>query len=203
MPLATGTNALAAALCGAALALPGCASREALVPQVQQDVAVDGAKTVRVAPERLACTGGVRCPVLAAAWTSAKPGQAALTIGLPGQAAAVTGADVHTGGSETVRLRSPEAAAPQGGAGGSTFAVPLRLVDRLAYAGRTWMRVYTADGRTVDEHVHSGEQRSRASEAMAHFLVAVQAAGGEGAGVEGPRGGLFDRLGVQDSKPAN
>jgi len=46
--------------------------------------------------------------------------------------------------------------------------------------------------------VNSGEQSSRAAEAMAHFLAAVQKAGGGGAGVEGPSGGLFDRLGVKD-----
>ncbi|WP_313078785.1 hypothetical protein [Pulveribacter sp.] len=191
-------NPLPTAAWGAALTallLAGCASRESLVPQVRQDVAADGAKTVSVAADRLACERGARCPVLAASWSSARAGQAELAIGLPGVQSQVTGADVHIGGSEVVRLRSSQANVQDGM---SRFDVPLRLVDRLAYAQRVWMRVYTADGAGVDEYVNSGEQSSRAAEAMAHFLAAVQKAGGAGAGVEGPSGGLFDRLGGKD-----
>ena len=192
-------NPLPTAAWGAALAallLAGCASRESLVPQVRQDVAADGVKTVSVAPDRLACERGARCPVLAAFWSSTRAGQAVLAIGLPGTQSPVTGADVHIGGSEVVRLRSTGQADVQDGM--SRFDVPLRLVDRLAYAQRVWMRVYTADGAGVAEYVNSGEQGSRAAEAMAHFLTAVQTAGGAGAGVQGPSGGLFDRLGVKD-----
>ncbi len=190
---------IAPAAAAAALVLAsGCASRQVLVPQVRSDTAA-GARTVAVAPERLACSAGPRCPLLSAAWSSAKPGQAQLAIAVPGQQAAATGADVHIGGSETVRLRLPAENAASAAADGlptARFDVPLRLVDRLAYAPNTWMRVYLAGGGHVDESVQGGEQRSRASEAMAHFLVAVQAAGGAGAGLEGARGGLFQRLGV-------
>ena len=173
----------------------GCASRQPLVPQVHDAVETDGARTLSATPEPLACAGGPRCATLAASWTSAKPGQARLIVALPGMPAQVTGADVHIGGSEVVRLRVPAASPGAADAQGSGFDVPLRVIDRIAYGSRTWMRVYTAGGVGVDEHIHSGEQRSRASEAMAHFLVAVQAAGGQGAGVEGARGGLLDRLG--------
>lgn len=192
-------NPLPTAAWGAALAallLAGCASREALVPQVRQDVAADGAKTVSVAPERLACERVSRCPALAASWSSARSGQAVLAIGLPGTASPVTGADVHIGGSEVVRLRSAGQADVRDGM--SRFDVPLRLVDRLAYGQRVWMRLYTADGAGVNEYVNGGEQGSRAAEAMAHFLTAVQKAGGTGAGVQGSGGGLLDRLGAKD-----
>src|SRR5690606_14634514 len=116
---------LAASLCAAALVLPGCASQAVLVPQVQQEVADDGAKTVRVAPERLECQGGPRCPRLAAAWTSAKAGQAQLVVGLPDARAEITGVDVHVGGSGTVRLRlrstTPADAPAQPGLSMSSF----------------------------------------------------------------------------------
>lgn len=196
--------ALAATLLAGALTLPGCATREAVVPRVQQGSGEGGARTVQVAPERLTCETGPRCPVLAAAWSSRHAGQVQLTVALQGTSAKVTGADVHIGGSETVRLRVPAgSSAPVDVAtlpGAAQFDVPLRLVDRLAYASRTWMRVYTEGGGIVDEFIHSGEQRSRASEAMAHFLVAVQGAGGKGEGLDGAPGGLFQRLGVGADK---
>ncbi len=195
---------LSSAALAAALVLAGCASQKTAEPQIVRGTAADGATTVQVAPERLECQGGPRCPVLAASWTSAKAGQAQLSIGLPGARSDVTGADVHIGGSETVRLRlrvaDAGAGAGQPGAAMSTFDVPLRLVDRMAYGSRTWVRVYTADGSSVDESLFSGEQRSRASQALAHFMAAVQSSGGKGAGVEGARGGLFDRLGVGSDK---
>ncbi|SDM56095.1 hypothetical protein SAMN05428957_10825 [Oryzisolibacter propanilivorax] len=196
--------ALAAATWAGVLALSGCASREATVPRVQQGGGEGGARTVQVAPERLACETGPRCPVLAVSWTSRHAGQARLMVALPGTSAQVRGADVHIGGSETVRLRVPAGSAAPANApalpGAAQFDVPLRLVDRLAHAPRTWMRVYTEGGGMVDEFVFNGEQRSRASEAMAHFLTAVQGAGGKGEGLDGARGGLFERLGVGADK---
>ncbi len=190
-------------LAAAIAVLAGCASPGVPLPQVSSTVAAGGGKAVGVAPERLACSPGPRCPVLAASWSGARPGQAQLAIGLPQLGAAVTGADVHIGGSEVVRLRVRSDAAAGAGAGApggqqepSRFDVPLRLVDRLAHAPSTWMRIYLADGASVDETVRSGQERSRASEAMAHFLAAVQAAGGTGEGLQGPSGGLFERLGV-------
>ncbi|WP_313073901.1 hypothetical protein [Melaminivora sp.] len=190
---------LALPLAATLVVLSGCASRQSLVPDVQRQEAAGGVRTVSVAPERLACTGGTRCPVLAASWTSEKKSQAVLGIGLPGQAA-VTGADVHVGGSEVVRLRVPLATPGAGmaqppGYALTGFDVPLRLVDQIAHGTRTWMRVYTANGMQVDESIFSGEERSRASEAMAQFLGAVQAAGGEGVGLQGSRGGLLEQFG--------
>ena len=203
----------------AAVLAAGCAGRQPLVPQVRSAAASDGSTVVAVAPEPLVCQAGPRCPLLSASWASAHPGQAALTVALPGARAAVSGADIHIGGSQVLRLRLPVppaapvasdavpaavAPAPADTALGpaSRFDVPLRLIDQLAHAPRSWMRVHLADGSSVDEHIHSGELRSRASEAMAHFLAAVQAAGGQGAGLDGPRGGLFDRLGVRESGAA-
>lgn len=193
------------ALAVAVLAVAGCASSgRAFIPQVRTEAGAEGEKLVRVEPERLVCQSGPRCPLLAAAWSSAKPGQAVLSVQLPGNKAEITGADVHIGGSEVVRLRLRS---EQSGAGapadatapvGSAFDVPLRLIDRIAYGSRTWMRIYTEGGGSVDEFIHSGEQRSHAAEAMGHFLSAVTAAGGSGAGVDGPRGGLLDRLGVRE-----
>ena len=94
-------------LSGALLAavLAGCAGSQRLVPKVEQGQAEGGAKTVTVASESVACSRP-QCPVLAAAWTSAKAGQAVLTVGLPYQKAEVTGADFHFGGSQTVHVRS-------------------------------------------------------------------------------------------------
>lgn len=180
------------------LALTACASKQTLVPQVEQGVAGDGAKTVTVAPEKVACTQP-QCPTLAAAWTGAKAGQAVLTVGLPYQKAEVTGADFHFGGSQTVRVRSrSRAEAPTLDYPATAFDVPLRLVDDIAYAPRSWVRIYTADGRIVDESINSGEQRGKAAEAMSHFLAAVEAASGQPANPDSNRGGLFERLGVGD-----
>lgn len=178
----------------AALALVGCASKQSLVPQIQQTV-VDGAKTVTVAPESTVCSLP-QCPVLAAAWSSAKPAQAVLIVGLPRQAADVTGADFHLGGGQPVRVRSrSRAEAPALGYPATAFDVPLRLVDQIAYTPRSWVRVYTADGRSVDETLNSGEQRSKAVEAMSYFVMAVESASGQAANPDSTRGGLLDRLG--------
>ncbi len=68
-----------------ALVLAGCASQQTLVPQIQQGES-EGKKTVTVAPASAACSRP-QCPVLAAAWSAAKPAQAVLTVGLPHQAA--------------------------------------------------------------------------------------------------------------------
>ena len=178
-----------------ALILAGCASRQNLVPQVQQAVAEDGAKTVTVAPEPVACSRP-QCPVLAASWSSAKAGQAVITVGLPYQAAEVTGADFHFGGSQVVRVRSrARSPAPVLGFPATAFDVPLSLVGQLAYASRSWIRVYTADGRSVDETLNSGDQRGKAVESMSYLLTAIESAGGKAVPVEGNRGGLLDRLG--------
>ena len=73
--------------------------------------------------------------------------------------------------------------------------MPLRLVDQIAYTPRSWVRVYTADGRSVDETLNSGEQRSKAVEAMSYFVMAVESASGQAANPDSTRGGLLDRLG--------
>ncbi|AVP58161.1 hypothetical protein [Pulveribacter suum] len=188
-------------LAAALLVLTGCASSSnALLPHVSSTVTQEGDKAVSVAPERLVCSGGPRCPSLAASWSGAKPGQAQLVVSLPPPQPAVTGIDVHIGNSEVVRLRVRSGDAQDGAQAGqdSRFDVPLRLIDRLAHAPRSWLRLYLAGGASIDETVRSGEERSRASEAMAHFLAAVQTAGGAGQGLQGPSGGLFDRLGVRD-----
>lgn len=181
-----------------ALILAGCASQQGLVPQVQQTVAEDGAKTVTVAPERAVCLRP-QCPVLAARWSSAKAGQAVLTVGLPYQRAEVTGADFHFGGGQVVRVRSVSRnPAPALGFPATAFDVPLSLVGQIAYTSRSWVRVYTADARSVDETLNSGEQRSKAVESMNYFLTAVGSASGKPVQVEGNRGGLFERLGGGD-----
>ncbi|MHA7600512.1 hypothetical protein ACX12L_11285 [Alicycliphilus sp. T452] len=178
-----------------ASALAGCAGPQGLVPQVQQGQAEGGAKTVTVAPESAACSRA-QCPVLAAAWSSAKAGQAVLTVGLPYQTAEVTGADFHFGGSQTVHVRSRSRADAQAlGFPATAFDVPLGLIDQIAYMPRSWVRVYTADGRSVDETLDSGEQRGRAVEAMGHFLRAVESASGKAISTESNRGGLLERLG--------
>ena len=196
-PLSPPWRATRRLLTSAALALlAGCASQQALVPQVRSQATGDGGQSVSVAPERLTCQAGPGCPQLSARWLSGKKGLAQLTIYLPGTQAEITGADVMVGGGETLRLRSRVASADTlPGHVASSFDVPLRVIDRIAYGSRPWMRVYTADGRQVDESIDSGEQRSRAAEAMAYFLQAVQSAGGSGAALEGARGGLLDRLG--------
>ncbi|GAO23455.1 hypothetical protein ALISP_3275 [Alicycliphilus sp. B1] len=161
-------------LSGALLAavLAGCAGSQRLVPKVEQGQAEGGAKTVTVASESVACSRP-QCPVLAAAWTSAKAGQAVLTVGLPYQKAEVTGADFHFGGSQTVHVRSRSRAdAPALGFPATAFDVPLGLIGQIAYAPRSWVRVHTADGRSVDETLNSGDQRGRAVEAMSYFLAA-------------------------------
>ncbi|MDE2413587.1 MAG: hypothetical protein KGM60_02420 [Comamonadaceae bacterium] len=184
---------LSGALLAAALA--GCAATQKQVPQVRQGLAEDGAKTVTVASESVLCSR-TQCPVLAAAWTSAKAGQAVLTVGLPYQKAEVTGADFYLGGSQTVHVRSrSRAEAPALGFPATTFDVPLGLIDQIAYAPRSWLRVYTADGRSVDESLNSGDQRSRAVEAMSYFLTAVESASGRTIDTSGNRGGLLERLG--------
>lgn len=181
---------------GALLAavLAGCAgSSQKLLPQVRQGQAEGGAKTVTVAPENVVCSR-YQCPVLAAAWTSAKAGQAVLTVGLPYQAAEVTGADFHFG-SRTVHVRSrSRTEAPALGFPATAFDVPLGLIDQIAYMPRSWVRVHTADGRSVDETLNSGDQRGKAVEAMSYFLSAVETASGKTVGTEN-RGGLLERLG--------
>ena len=192
-------NQLRSAALVGALFLAGCASQQTLVPQVRQAVDDSGAKTVAVAPERAACSR-TQCPVLAGAWSSAKPGQAVLTIGLPYQAGDVTGADFHFGSSQVVRVRSRSHTQPAALALGfpaTAFDVPLTLVGQIAYAPRSWVRVHTADGRSVDETVNSGEQRSRAVDAMHLFFTTIESAGGNTGAAPANRGGLFDRLGVE------
>lgn len=194
-------NFLRLAGLAAALFLAGCASQQTLVPQVRQAVDDSGAKTVTVAPERTICSR-TQCPVLAGAWSSAKPGQAVLTIGLPYQASEVTGADFHIGSGQVIRVRSRSHAQPADSALGfpaTAFDVPLTLVSQIAYTARSWVRVYTADGRSVDEAISSGDQRGRAVEAMHHFYTAIEAAGANTGATPANRGGLFDRLG-SDSK---
>lgn len=181
------------------LVLAGCASKQTLVPQVTQGVAADGAKTVAVAPEKVVCGTTAACPVLAASWTSAKAGQAVLTVGLPGQQAQVTGADFHFSGVDTVRLRLPSRGeAPALGYPAMAFDVPLRVVSQIAYTQRSWVRVHLAGGRTVDETINSGDQRGKAVESLSYFLAAVEASGGTGANAQ-RKGGLFEALGG-DSK---
>ena len=79
----------------------------------------------------------------------------------------------------------------------STYTVnaALRLVDQIAYTPRSWVRVHTADGRSVDETLNSGEERSKAVEAMSYFVTAVESASGQVANPDSSRGGLMDRLG--------
>lgn len=185
---------LAGVVC--AVFLAGCASRQSLEPQVRQAVAEGGAKTVTVAAESVVCLRP-QCPVLAGAWTSAKAGQAVLTVGLPYQTAEVTGADFHLG-SQLVHVRSrSRTAAPALGFPATAFDVPLALVGQIAYAPRSWVRVHTADGRSVDETMNSGDERSRAVEAMHYFFTAIEAAGGNSGAAPTNRGGLFERLGVE------
>jgi len=177
-----------------ALVLAGCASQQTLVPQIQQGES-EGKKTVTVAPASAACSRP-QCPVLAAAWSAAKPAQAVLTVGLPHQAAEVTGADFHLGGGQAVRVRSrSRAEAAALGYPATAFDVLLRLVDQIAYTPRSWVRVHTADGRSVDETLNSGEERSKAVEAMSYFVTAVESASGQVANPDSSRGGLMDRLG--------
>lgn len=181
------------------LLLAGCASQKSLQPQAQLAVTEDGAKTVAVAPERAVCSR-TQCPVLAASWSSTKAGQAVLTVGLPYQAAEVTGVDFHFGANQVVHVRSrSRSPAPALGFPATAFDVPLGLVAQLAYVSRSWIRVYTADGRSVDETLNSGEQRSRAVESMSYFLSAVESASGKPLVLQGNRGGLLERLGG-DSK---
>lgn len=178
-----------------AMVLAGCVSKQTLVPQVQQATSDKGVKTVTVAPEKVLCMRP-QCPTLAASWTSAKEGQAVLSIGLPYQQAEVTGADFFFGGSEVVRVRSRSQAAPlQQGYPATAFDVPLRTVERIAYAPRSWVRVYTAQS-SVDETINQGDQRSRAFEGMNYFVNNVQAASGKGPTDDTNHGGLMDRLGV-------
>ncbi|MDR2324440.1 MAG: hypothetical protein LBE51_03405 [Acidovorax sp.] len=187
-----------------ALVLAGCASKQALVPQVQQGQAADGSKTVSVAPEKVQCSRP-QCPVLAASWTSAKDGQAVLTIGLPYQQATVTGADFHFGSQEVVRVRSRSQTAPLAqGYPATAFDVPLRTVERIAYGPSSWVRVYTKGGASVDEAINSGEHGSRAFTAMHYFVTAIQTATGKGPSEGVNPGGLMDRLGMgRDDKSKN
>lgn len=183
-----------------ALVLAGCASKQALVPQVEQGVDAKGVKTVRVAPAKVQCTRP-QCPTLSAAWTGVKPGQAVLTVGLPYQQAAVTSADFHFGNGEVVRVRSrSQAEAASLGYPATAFDVPLRTVERIAYAPRSWVRVYTEGGGSVDETINSGEEISRAFTAMHYFMGAVQAATGQGPSEDVNQGGLMDRLGLGEDK---
>jgi hypothetical protein len=183
-----------------AMVLAGCASKQALVPQVQQGVDAKGVKTVAVAPEKVQCSRP-QCPTLAAFWSGAKQGQAVLTIGLPYQQAAVTGADFHFGSSEVVRVRSrSQTPAVAQGFPATAFDVPLRTVERLAYGPRSWVRVYTEGGGSVDETINSGDEGSRAFTAMHYFMGSVQAATGQGPSDEVNPGGLMDRLGLGEDK---
>lgn len=182
-----------------ALVVAGCASKQALVPQVQQGVDAKGVKTVTVAPERVQCSRP-QCPTLAASWSAAKKGQAVLSIGLPNQQAAVTGADFHFGSGEVLRVRSrSQTAAMQQGYPATAFDVPLRTMERLAYSPRTWVRVYT-EGGNVDETINSGEETSRAFTAMNYFMGGVEAATGQGPSADVNTGGLMDRLGLGEDK---
>lgn len=175
--------------------LAGCASQKNLLPQITQGVAEDGAKTVGVASERAVCSR-TQCPALGASWSSAKPGQAVLVVGLPYQQAEVTGADFHFGANQVVHVRSrARNAAPALGFPATAFDVPLSLIGQLAYVSRSWVRVYTADGRSVDETLNSGEQRSRAVESMSYFLSSVESAAGKPLALQGNRGGLLERRG--------
>ena len=183
-----------------ALVVAGCASKQALVPQVQQGVDAKGVKTVTVAPEKVLCSRP-QCPTLAASWSGAKQGQAVLSIGLPYQQAAVTGADFHFGSGEVLRVRSrSQTAALQQGYPATAFDVPLRTMERLAYAPRSWVRVYTEGGGSVDETINSGEEISRAFTGMNYFMTSVQAATGQGPSDDVNQGGLMDRLGLGDDK---
>ena len=182
----------------ATMVLMGCANKATLVPQVQQGVDGKGAKTVTVAPESSLCSRP-QCPTFAAAWSSAKEGQAVLTIGLPHQTAEVTGAEFRFGSSEVVRVTSRSQVAPlrradAGNIPATAFDVPLRTIERMAYASNTWVRVFTTAG-SFDETIYSGAERSRAYEAMNYFLSSVQAVSGKAPVDGGPKGGLLDRLG--------
>lgn len=178
-----------------ALVLAGCASKQVLVPQVQQGQAADGSKTVSVAPEKTLCSRP-QCPVLAAFWTSAKDGQAVLTIGLPYQQAVVTGADFHFGSQEVVRVRSRSQVTPPAlGFPATAFDVPLRTVESIAFGPTSWVRVYTEAG-SVDETINSGEKGSRAFAGMHYFMTAVQAVSGKVPSDGVNTGGLMERLGL-------
>jgi hypothetical protein len=178
--------------------LAGCASKGA-PPQVRQGVAEGGAKTISVAPAKVACeAASAACPVLAAAWNSAKARQAVLIVGLPGQQAGVTGADFHMTDAGTIRLRLPSRGpAPALGYPATAFDVPLAAVSQIAYGQRSWVRVYLAGGRAVDENINSGDQTGEVTQTLSYFLAAVQDAGVEGANARG-KGGLFDMFGGDD-----
>lgn len=185
---------------GMAVGLAGCASKQALVPDVQQQVDADGKKTITVAAEKVQCSRP-QCPELGASWHSAKPGQAVLSIRLPYQQSAVTGADFHFGAQTVLRVRSRAQSQPQSPTAPTTaFDVPLQTMERIATAPVSWMRVYTADGGSVDEHISTGEEGSPAFSAMHYFMNSVLAAGGQGAGGAMNQGGLMDRLGLSDKK---
>ena len=176
--------------------LAGCAGgKAAFAPGVSQGVTEGGAKTVAVELRPLACLQQTRCTELGASWTGAKPALAVLTVKLPGQGAEVTGADFHFGSGDPVRVRSRSATAPQG-QGGTAFDVPLPLIERIAFASRSWVKVYTADGRSTDETINSGDEAGRAVESLNHFLAAVSGAGGK---VQGSQG-LLERLGMGENK---
>lgn len=177
---------------GALLVLASCANTQ--VQPVVQGQDARGMQTLSVGAEPVVCSGP-RCPQLAASWSAAKPGQAVLSVALAQHQ--VRSVDFHLGPAGVVRLRQP-AAVP--GEAVARFDVPLRVIAQIAYTPRSWLRVYTADGVQIDESLDTGEARARASEALGHFLTAVQAAGGKGGEADVPRGGLLERLGIEGEK---
>lgn len=178
----------------AAVLLTACAGPAAVAPVPQVVDAADGSRAVASASAKLICAQQ-RCPVLTARWSSRRAGLAVLSVGLPYQQAEVTGAEFHFGPSQVVRLRVKSSQAPAAAQMPTTaFDVPIALINTLAYAPDGWLRVTTADGRSVDETVSTGEMQSDVVEAMRQFLRAVDTATGTPPDARATQNGLFDLL---------
>ena len=189
-----------AAFLGACVLAAGCASNTSDKPapssKVQQGVGANGAKTVTSLPEKVACDTDPRCPVLSAAWSSAKAGQATLTVGMPGQQAEITSVEFHFSGMDAVRLSLPARNQPPApGYPATVFDVPLRVLSQIAYGQRSWLRASLSNGRTVDQTLDDGDTRGKALDVMTDFLTAVDAAGGSTGAKQQRKGGLLDIFG--------
>lgn len=149
--------------------LAGCASG---LP-TRSSTSVDGVRVVAVDGHGAMCSA-VACPGLGAEWRADRPGEVLLSVHLFNDVRAILGAEVGVGG-RAVPLR------PVGLTDFRTlpaqsrraFLVPLGLVRELAASDDAWLRVSTSGGY-VEERLATGADRSKASDAMARLVAAVE-----------------------------
>lgn len=125
------------------------------------------------APLPLDCTQALHCPTLGLQWSDSKPQQAVLTVGFTRAGHApvqMVEFLARPNGPMRVRTLAPEQPSDPSL---KAFQVPMDTLERVVISHGVVLRVSTADGQVYEESLTSGEQSSRAFNALKRWLQQI------------------------------